>query len=226
MGGRWEVLPAPPAARDRRERARVTVEDGATAVLLSAPIFEVGEGDPFVSHPYVSRLGPDILPYSGEGPFAASCFVERLTTPANRERAVGAALLDQTVVAGIGNYLRAEILFVCRLSPWRVVGELSEEDIRCLCRAIPEIAARAYTSGGRTVTEAESERMARDRTLLYPNSVSKGWGSRHYAFRRTNLPCLACGSPIRQKRQRVYQTDEGEEKERITYYCPTCQSTE
>ena len=54
------------------------------------------------------------------------------------------------------------------------------------------------------------------------------YGTRHYVYRRTNLPCLVCGTLIRQKRQVTRQQDEtedGEEKERIIYFCPCCQNT-
>ena len=50
------------------------------------------------------------------------------------------------------------------------------------------------------------------------------WGTRHWVFRRTNLPCLVCGGPVRQKRQMTRQDEDGE-KERITYFCPVCQGT-
>jgi formamidopyrimidine-DNA glycosylase len=228
MWGRWELHPVapPPETWDRRERARLIAEAGhPAAVLLSAPVFEVGEtnGDPFAEHPYLASLGPDILPYPGAGPFAASCFVGRLCSPENREREVGAALLDQKVVAGIGNYLRAEMLFAAGVCPFRRVADLSSREVSDLCRIIPEIARRAYETGGVTVPPATRERMRADRTrFVYPNG-SEEWGTRHWAFRRTNLACVVCGTPIKQKRQVTLSTDEGD-KERVVYFCPVCQA--
>ncbi len=63
--------------------------------------------------------------------------------------------------------------------------------------------------------------MRRDDRLVYrPGSK---WGMSHWVFRRTNLPCLVCGDTIRQKRQ-VTREDEDGDKERIIYFCPTCQN--
>src|SRR5689334_16417011 len=57
---KWIELPE----KDRRERARIVV-DGAAAILLSAPIFNVGEGDPYEVIEILATLGPDALPYRG-----------------------------------------------------------------------------------------------------------------------------------------------------------------
>ena len=222
MWGRWHVFfgDAPPET-DRRERARIVVPDAA-AVLFSAPVFELGEGDPFQQVETLRLLGPDALPYEGEGGFDTPCFLSRLLAPAHRERTVGAVLLDQTVVAGLGNYLRAEILFLCRLDPWRPVRALTPDDLDCLSRTLPAVAGRAAATGGVTVPEEMQARMQTEPGLAYnPDSP---WGTRHWVFRRTNLPCLVCGGPIRQKRQ-VTRQDEDGTKERIIYFCPVCQNT-
>lgn len=217
MWGRWQVGTGDaPAEKDRRERARISTPH-AHAILFSAPIFEIGEGNPFKAIPYLGTLGPDILPYPGEGGFSVGCFEEKLL--AQPERTIGAALLDQTVVAGIGNYLRAEILFVCRQNPWKPVGMLTEGEIACLCMTIPFLAELSWRSG-LTVPDEQRQRMRRDASLRYPNASD--WGTRHYVFRRTNLPCLVCGTPIQQKRQVTWVDEEGE-KERIIYFCPHCQ---
>ena len=228
MWGSWRVLHhVSPDEIDRRERARITTDTGVSAILFSAPVFEIGEtagdDDPLATHPYLATLGPDILPYPSQGAFASDCFVERLTLPENWGRQVGAVLLDQTVAAGVGNYLRAEILFACGISPFRRVADLTEGEIADLCRFVPEIARRAYETGGVTVPASVRVRMqeGRDR-YVYPNGSTE-WGARHWAFRRTNLPCLVCHTPIKQKRQVTRQTEAGEDKERIIYFCPRCQ---
>ncbi len=226
MWGRWLVVEPDDeavATRDRRERARIVVEDAA-ALLYSAPRFHIGPGDAYDALPALPRLGPDVLPY--DGPFDTAAFFERLDT--EPDRAIGAALLDQTVAAGIGNYLRAEILYDCRIDPWRAVGELEPEDRTCLAGQIPLLCRRAYEHGGRTATEAEQARMTAERDLRY-SPFARDFNTRHGVFRRTNLPCLRCDDYVRQKHQLVYawEGDDGEtkEKKRIIYFCPTCQGT-
>ncbi len=222
MWGRWHVFTNDaPLEVDRRERARIVVSD-STAILFSAPVFEIGQGDPIQEVEFLRLLGPDTLPYPGEEPFDVPCFQARLLAPPPRERTIGAALLDQTVLAGIGNYLRAEILFLCRLDPWRRIADLTPDELDRLSGTIPSVVGRAYATGGVTVPGEAQARMRTEPGLAYnPDSE---WGTRHWVFRRTNLPCLVCGAPIRQKRQMTRQDEDGE-KERITYFCPACQGT-
>ena len=225
MWGRWMVV-APDApeveTRDRRERARVVVDDAA-ALLYSAPKFTVGRGDPYEGVPALPLLGPDVLPETG--PFDAAEFLRRLDLQPDRE--IGSALLDQTVAAGIGNYLRAEILYDCRMDPWRLVGELDDAERQCLAETTPRVCLQAYREGGRTVPPEVQAQQEADRDLRY-SPHAHAWNTRHWVFRRTNLPCLTCDDHVRQAQQlsHEYVDDEsGEtvEKKRVMYFCPTCQ---
>ena len=226
MWGRWEIArDLPILETDRRERARITVPDAA-ALLLSAPVFEIGEGRAQDANAYLAGLGPDILPYPEAGPFDTGEFLKRLRAPEHAQHAIGAVLLNQQTLAGVGNYLRAEILFDCKLDPWRMVDELDANELQCLCESIAKMAQRAYTAGGATVTDDLRDRMRADDSLVY--APGRDFGTRHYVYHRTNLPCLVCGAIIRQKRQITRQQDEEageEEKERIIYFCPCCQNT-
>jgi len=227
MWGRWQTFGPAPARRkskpielpekDRRERARIVVE-GAVAILLSAPIFNVGEGDPYDVIEILGTLGPDALPYRGR--FDRKEFLRRLTE--HNDETIGAALLNQRIVAGLGNYLRAEILFNCKLNPWLTVGELSQRNISCLLKAIPRLTRDAYERGA-TAAEEDRKRMASDPSLVYV--PGREYGTRHLVFRRTNLPCLRCGEKVRQLRQRTMQAEaDEEERTRIVYFCAKCQS--
>ena len=224
MWGRWQTFGPTRGRRksielpekDRRERARIVVE-GAAAILLSAPIFNVGEGDPYDVIEILATLGPDALPYRGG--FDRQEFLRRLTE--HKDETIGAALLNQRIVAGLGNYLRAEILFKCQLNPWLAVREISQRKINCLSKIIPQLASDAYKRGA-TAAEADRKRMASDPSLVY--QPGREYGTRHMVFRRTNLPCLRCGEKIRQLRQRTSQTDaDEEERTRIVYFCAKCQ---
>lgn len=224
MWGRWQThgpqrrktKPIELPEKDRRERARIVV-DGAAAILLSAPIFNVGEGDPYEIIEFLDTLGPDALPY--HGPFNRTEFLRRLLE--YKDETVGAALLNQHIVAGLGNYLRAEILFNCKLNPWLTVAELSERHLTCLSKTIPRLARDAYKRSA-TAPEKDRKRMAADPSLVY--QPGREYGTRHLVFRRTNLPCLRCGQKIQQLRQRTIQTEENdEERTRIVYFCAKCQ---
>ena len=215
MWGRWQTVGELPE-KDRRERARIVVE-GAAAILLSAPIFNVGEGDPYEVIEILATLGPDALPYRGR--FDRKEFLGRLLSSEHSDETIGAALLNQRIVAGLGNYLRAEILFNCKLNPWRTVREISQSKINCLLKAIPRLARDAYERGA-TADEADRKRMASDPSLVY--IPGREYGTRHLVFRRTNLPCLRCGEKVRQLRQKTTSQDD-EERTRIVYFCAKCQ---
>lgn len=217
MWGRWQTfVPGPPEEIDRRERARITVKRGS-AILYSAPIFNVGHGNPYEQVEYLDSLGPDVLPYRTK--FKTAEFRRRLKSKDNRDVTIGAALLDQRVVSGIGNYLRAEILFSCRINPWKLIRQLSPDELTCLEQTIPLIAERAYKLTA-TASERDRERMQQNPELVY--QAGREYGTRHMVFRRTNLPCLRCGELIRQLRQPTNNSVD-DDRERIVYFCSTCQ---
>lgn len=218
MWGRWTTLTgAPPVEVDRRERARIEVP-GGVAILLSAPIFNIGEGEPYRQIEHLSSLGPDVLPY--QGAFDEAEFRRRLYLPENSQSPIGAALLNQRILAGLGNYLRAEILFSCRINPWRQISDLSQAEVECLSQKAPELARRAYVYGA-TASEAARTRLKLEPELVY--QPGREYGTRHLVFRRTNLPCLRCGDIVRQLRQPTSNAGE-EERSRIVYFCPNCQN--
>lgn len=217
MWGRWQTFgPTEVPDKDRRERARIVVE-GAAAILLSAPVFNAGEGDPYKKIEILATLGPDALPY--RGPFDRKEFLRRLRE--HNDETIGAVLLNQRIVAGLGNYLRAEVLFNCKLNPWLTAGELTQRNLGCLSKTIPRLTRDSYERGA-TAADEDRKRMASDASLVY--QPGREYGTRHLVFRRTNLPCLRCGEKIRQLRQKTIQNeDDEEERTRIVYFCAKCQ---
>jgi len=121
MAGRWRV--------ERRGTLRSgrpwLVLRGAEheAVLWSGAVLELvgGRGAP--------RLGPDIL---GEPPDFGTMLTRLRSDP---ERAVGDALLDQRLVAGIGNLWKAEALWEARVSPWRRLDDVGEDELLAVLEA-------------------------------------------------------------------------------------------
>ena len=106
------------------------------AVLWHGPVLELTRGH----SPAVARLGPDIM----DDPPDVDGMLERLRA-AHQVQEVGEALLDQRLVAGIGNKWKAEALFASGISPWRRLAELDDNELR---RVLDE-AARLMQSGAR-----------------------------------------------------------------------------
>ena len=121
MKGRWRVLP--------REAPLfgtpwlVLRGDDQTAVLWGGSVLELDRG-------IARRLGPDIL---AEPPEFDSMLGNLRTE--RQQRAVGVALLDQRLVAGIGNKWKAEALWEARISPWRPLADVSDAELRAALKA-------------------------------------------------------------------------------------------
>ena len=153
MSGRWTVR-----ARGSVTRGRpwlVLRGRGREAVLWGGPVLELNKRA-------VRRLGPDILAL----PPDLDRMVANLRHAGGRE--VGDALLDQRLVAGIGNMWKAEALWRAGVSPWRPVGETSDAELR----AVLEQAAR-----------------------LMRRSVDAGREEREI-YRNAGRPCPRCRTPI------------------------------
>jgi endonuclease-8 len=118
MNGRWRVEPR--GARRAGRPWLVLRGDTHEGVLWNGPVLELRRDGARVSH-----LGPDIL----DVPPDLDGMIARLRGgPQARE--VGDALLDQRVVAGIGNMWKAEALWHARVSPWRALGDVRDDELR------------------------------------------------------------------------------------------------
>ena len=113
--GVWRVAGAGERPGGKRS-LRVALETRERAILLySASDIEMWRSDEVHAHPFLARLGPDVL-----DPALDEAAVEaRLRDPRFAGRSLGALLLDPGFLAGMGNYLRSEVLFAARLRPER-----------------------------------------------------------------------------------------------------------
>ena len=144
-----------------------------------------------------ARLGPDPMRRGADGEEVWQA-LQRRTTP------IGAALLDQSVVAGVGNVYRAEVLFVCGIAPERPARDLEREEFDCVWTNLLRMLRDGVRDGKIiTVNPAELGITKRRMTL-------EDW---RYVYRRTGLPCRRCGTPIVQ----------WELGARQMYACPVCQ---
>lgn len=175
-------------------------------VLINGQVFNIGIGNPFEQIPTLAEIGPDICAV----PFGRDLFLERLNRPEHLGQEIGPVLLYQAVAAGLGNYLKSDILFECRINPWTLVGELSVEQQECLADAIPAVSQRALRNRGQTVTDDVMEQLMADSSQVVK------WRDKHWVFRQSSRPCKICGTPIKMARQ-------GPDKGRVTFYCPQCQ---
>jgi endonuclease VIII len=118
MHGRWRVQAA--GTEPYGTPWLVLRGSECQAVLWNGPVLELTRG----RSPAVARLGPDVL----ADPPDEKAMMARLRA-AGPSRQVGDALLDQRLLAGVGNMWKAEILFEAGISPWKSIGELSDDDL-------------------------------------------------------------------------------------------------
>ncbi len=169
-------------------------------VLYSATDFawlRVGGED---RHPYIAKLGPEVLDCN----VSAQEISHRLAQ--YPRRVIADALLDQRVIAGLGNYLRADILFVSRVNPQRKIGELSAPELLRIAKACKTLTRRSVQRDGVVRPWAQ-----------YQAARKAGAGveaARFYAYDREGAPCWTCATPI----TRTTQGGRG------LFYCPRCQN--
>src|SRR5262245_26886890 len=199
MNGSWHRYR--PGERWRRPaaRARLVIEvPGAVAVCFDAPVVELLEQRSEALHPSLGALGPDLLSPA----FDADEALRRLDDPSRAATAIGEALLDQRVMAGIGNVYRSEVLWLERVSPFVPVGEVAPEACaRLVATARRVLLANAERASGPARTTTAGDRGA-------PGPL--------YVYRRTGRPCRRCSTPIASDRI-------GRELPRSVYWCPACQ---
>lgn len=204
MFGSWRINTArTPIERDPRIMEIIRTAKHH-AVLRGGSVFELLPAGTLAKHPSITRLGPDLLAET----FNAKRALRNLREYPDGEIAV--ALLNQEMLAGIGNYLKSEILFLARINPQTLIRELSNRELLEILTIARKVLLFSFENSGYTVPEEIRARL--DEQGMSPLTV----GRKHYVFRRTNKPCWVCGTPIRQFRQ-------GAGKGRITYYCPQCQ---
>jgi endonuclease-8 len=168
MNGSWHRYR--PGERWRRPpgRARLVLEvDGAVAVCFDAPVVELFESRAAPLHPALSTLGPDLL----KPDFDAGEARRRLRSPERRGMSIGAALLDQRAMAGLGNIWRNETLFAERVDPFATVADLDDATLdRLIATSRRLLSASAGLAPGRAPTRV---------------------------YRRMGRPCPRCRTPIR-----------------------------
>lgn len=204
MFGSWRLYGADTTIERDPRIMEILLTEKHHAVLRGGSVFELLAAGTLAKHPGITKLGPDVL---GET-FDAEQALRNLRDYPQGE--IGVALLNQEMLAGIGNYLKSEILFLARVNPQTLIRDLSDRELLEILSIARKVLQFSFENSGYTVPEEIRARL--DEQGMSPLTV----GRKHYVFRRTNKPCWVCGTPIRQFRQ-------GAGKGRITYYCPQCQ---
>lgn len=197
--GVWRVCAA--GERPRTSRSlRVALETAERAILLySASDIAMWRDEDLVRHPFLAGLGPDVL----DPGLDAATVEARLQAPAFARRRLDGLLLDQGFLAGMGNYLRAEVLFDAGIAPGRRPADLDPGERTRLAAALLAVPRRSYRTRG-----IEPARGMREDYL-----TDTPGGFRFEVFDREGQPCRRCGATIARSQAAG----------RRMYACPGCQ---
>ena len=199
--GKWVVARAGKLPETGRS-LRVGLHTAShSAVLYSASEIEVMDTQELGQHPFLRKLGPDVL----DCDLTWRDVSARLRDPTFAGRSLASLYLDQGFLAGIGNYMRSEILHDAALQPSSRPKDLTLAQIGALARATLTISWRAYEQAGVT------NKPGRVRSLK-----RLGYKRRDYRFSvfdRDGLPCYRCGESVQRS----------EVSSRRIYFCPQCQ---
>ncbi len=202
MSGSWHIYRPGETWQRGRFHMRIVVETASfVAVGFDVPIAEFHSGASLVRREGFNRLGPGILADDFDEASAVRCLAER------PELEIGVVLLNQSVLAGIGNVFKSEVCFLAGVNPFQKIGELTASQMGSLVHT------------ARRLMQANIGDSAGDRIVTY-SGLRRTTGrsdpsARLWVYGRAGEPCRKCGTIIVSRRQGLGA--------RVTFWCPACQ---
>ncbi|MGF1630482.1 MAG: bifunctional DNA-formamidopyrimidine glycosylase/DNA-(apurinic or apyrimidinic site) lyase [Kiloniellaceae bacterium] len=183
---------------DRHDHVIFTTEAGTEIRFNDARRFGIMDliaAEALEAHPLLRFLGPEPLGNAFNGPALAAALKSKRSP-------IKAALLDQRVVAGLGNIYVCEALFSAGLSPRRLAYTVQGNRAEKLAAAVRQVLARAIEAGGSSL-----------RDYVQANGELGYFQHEWAVYGREGEACRHCGGPVK----RLVQSG------RSTFYCPACQ---
>ena len=194
MHGTWHLYRPGERWRKRRSDMRVVIEtDTWVAVGFNIPVAAFHDAQSLERQEDLRKIGPDLL---GET-FDAAEALRRIRERGDSE--IADVILNQRVVAGIGNEYKSEVLFLGRVNPFAPAATLGDEQIGEILRI------------ARKVMIANVQKRTQGRVTTFSLDPSQ----RKYVYGRAGKPCRKCGTAVSVAKQ-------GRDA-RLTYWCPRCQ---
>ena len=200
--GVWKIAQRGKVPKTSRDLRLAIHTDKVAVFLFSASDISVWRTESLSEHPFLRKLGPDAL----DPKLSADTLAQRLMSPRFAGKALAGLLLDQAFLAGMGNYLRTEVLYYAGLHPAAKPKDLSELERERLAEQLLAVTRRSYATGGVTNEAAIAGVLQGDGAPFE--------GYRFAAFDRAGRACYQCGNTIERM----------ELAGRRLYFCPECQS--
>lgn len=200
--GKWYTRNAYNYPKTNRQLRLAIHNEKKSALLYSASDIEVLKDEEVEDHPFIAKVGPDILSED----VTKEQLVKRFHDPRFYRRKWTSLLLDQAFIGGIGNYLRSEILFVAGIHPDLRPVDCPEEQLDKAAKASIDLMWQSYLHNGITNDLELAEKLKAE--------GKKRNQYRHWVFNREGKACRMDGTEIVKIRA----------GSRRCYYCPTCQA--
>src|SRR5882757_9807367 len=210
MSGSWHLYHPGERWQMGRGRMRVVIRTGDDkgdweAVGFDIPVAEFYTARSLERSSQVPKLGPDILSES----FTVEGGVERMAAYGreNPDAEIAAVLLNQRVLAGLGNVYKSEVLFAAGVNPFRAMRTITSREME----AMVDVAQRYMKAN---VVDSKSDGIVtysgNRRTTHAMDRKERLW-----VYRRQGQECRRCGTAVMMRKQGV--------QARSTYWCPACQ---
>jgi endonuclease-8 len=201
MNGSWHIYrPGEAWQRPRRDMRVLIATKEFEAVGFSIPVAEFIKTGDLGRHDELRRLGPDLLGETFDRIEAVRRIRER------GDSSIGDVLLNQRVMAGVGNVYKSEVLFACGVNPFTSVRNLSDAQVECLVDTARRFLQANVTEKLAPMTTYSGYR----RTTRRDDPAERLW-----VYGRAGKSCRKCGGPI--------QIKASGSDARLTYWCSTCQ---
>ena len=198
MSGSWHIYRPAEVWRRPRVQMRVAVHtQDFVAVAFNVPIAEFHTTATLRRHRSVQSLGPDVLGAN----FDAAAAITRLESRPDLQ--IGEALLQQSLVAGLGNVFKSEVCYISGVNPFRKVATLSGDEFQKLIGNAERFLKMNVTS------------LSTDRIVTYTGARQGSAERALWVYQRRGQPCRKCGTGILSRKQGV--------DARVTFWCPECQ---
>jgi len=197
MNGSWHVYRSGERWRRARRDMRIVLATvDFEAVGFNIPDAEFIATAELARHPVLARVGPDVLGTA----FDRADAVRNLRAQPQAE--IGDALLNQRLLAGLGNVYKSEALFLARVNPFVTVERLDDAALTGIVEIGEKLLQINVRPGIRPMTTYSGLRREHRRERLW-------------VYGRADRPCRRCGTLVRIRKQGTHA--------RVTYWCPTCQ---
>jgi endonuclease-8 len=206
MSGTWHIYKTGENWWQPKNRMRVAITcSDYQAVAFNVPIAEFHTARSLERNSQVPRLGPDVL--GGEFSIEVGVQALRQRAASHPTDEIAVVLLNQRVLAGLGNVYKSEVAFAAGVNPFRPMGTITEDEMMAIIDVSHKyMKANVFDGSGDGIVTYTGNR----RTTHSMDPSDRLW-----VYGRQGMECRRCGTSILMSKQG--------EQARSTYWCPNCQ---